>query len=284
MGRFDQISAQVAQYLANFRRFYPGIMEWYFGLHNEFASGRRRMFASWNRSGIRGLAITKNGDSAKLCHISVSPHARGSGLGANLAFLALRDMARCGAREIRVTTSEETYRSHGTFFYSFGFRVVDWQVHRYRRNASELLWKLDGDTMKGLSKKGASSFPEHKLDTQKALNHDTPAAAIENPIIPAYYNMRGTLPTRSPALLWECGLPVADHSVSNFCSSDRIAVSTNIICPAGRVILRLVLPGQESPLPLPARVDPGQDNVGCTAPLRDASVWVTRGLCIQNAL
>lgn len=45
--------------------------------------------------------------------------------------------------KIRVTTSEEVFRQHGSFFRNAGFSVIDWQVSRYRKNTSELLWKLD---------------------------------------------------------------------------------------------------------------------------------------------
>jgi hypothetical protein len=50
-----------------------------------------------------------------------------------------------GACEIRVTTDEQVFRDHGSFFCASGFEVIDWQVNRYRRGASELLWKLDVD-------------------------------------------------------------------------------------------------------------------------------------------
>ncbi|MDJ0764581.1 MAG: GNAT family N-acetyltransferase [Myxococcota bacterium] len=88
-----------------------------------------------------GLAITKNGPRAKLCHISVSPSARNRGLGGTLMQHALRNMAINGATEIRVTTSEEVYRKHAFFFGAAGFRAVDWQVSRYRRDVSEVLWQ-----------------------------------------------------------------------------------------------------------------------------------------------
>lgn len=170
MSRFDLISARIGQYLENFRRYYPGILEWYFGLGGGFASGRRRMFVSWKGPDVHGLAITKNGHKAKLCHISVSPGARDHGLGSTLAHLALYDMIHRGAREIRVTTSEEVFHSHGPFFRAIGFSVIDWQVHRYRHNLSELLWKLDVDPIMWHSRKCLSPVPQQGIEVVGAAS------------------------------------------------------------------------------------------------------------------
>lgn len=138
----NQLISPIAQYLANFQRFYPGIMDWYSGVKCDFALGRRKMFMVCNGSKILGLAITKNGYRAKLCHISVANAARDRRIGSILARLALRDMIKNGAGEIRVSTGEEVYREHASFFQSLGFREVDWQVNRYRRNVAEILWRL----------------------------------------------------------------------------------------------------------------------------------------------
>ncbi len=161
----NQLISPIAQYLANFQRFYPGIMDWYAGLGCDFTNGRRKMFMVWNGSKILGLAITKNGYRAKLCHISVSYAARGQGIGSFLVKSALREMINAGAKEIRVTTSEEVYYGHAAFFKNLGFKAVDWQVHRYRRNISEILWRLEmgSDLFRGidtnrLSFKGRADF------------------------------------------------------------------------------------------------------------------------------
>ena len=146
MNATEQTKSSVARYLANFQRYYPGILEWYSGLQNEFVTGRRGMFVSWNGMEVQGLAITKNGRSAKLCHISVCPGVRNHGIGQTLIQLALGDMVRHGAREIRVTTSEEVFRDHASFFRTAGFKMIDWQVHRYRHNVSELFWKMEVDS------------------------------------------------------------------------------------------------------------------------------------------
>ena len=138
-------SPAIRTYLSNFRECYPGILDWFSGLEQGIASGGRRVFVSWRGREIQGLAVAKLGVRAKLCHISVVNSARAGGVGTALACLALRDMVRHGAREIRVTTGERVFREHGTFFRSLGFEVVDWQVHRYRRGAAELLWRQDVD-------------------------------------------------------------------------------------------------------------------------------------------
>ncbi len=145
MSRSDLYNIAIIRYLEKFRGYYPGILEWYAGLNDGFASGRRRMFVSWNGSKVNGLAITKTGRRAKLCHISVCPSARDRGVGSSLVRLALRDLVLSGANEIRVTTGEEVFREHASFFRSFGFEAIDWHVNRYRRGVSELLWSMKVD-------------------------------------------------------------------------------------------------------------------------------------------
>jgi len=126
-----------------FRRYYPGILEWYSGLRDALLSGQKRMFVSRSGHEIQGLAITKNGYNAKLCHISVLPTARNRGLGNTLMHQALSYMIRNGARSIVVTTGEEVFYAHKPFFHAAGFRAIDWQLHRYRQGVSEIIWKLD---------------------------------------------------------------------------------------------------------------------------------------------
>ncbi len=146
MSPLQDLSFAVTRYLAHFQKFYPGILEWFPGVKEELESRRRCMFAVWDGSDVLGLVITKNGHSGKLCHISVSPAVRNRGLGWSLVQLALRDMILRGAREIWLTTGEEVYRRHAPFFSAAGFKVVDWQARRYRRDVSEVVWRLDVDT------------------------------------------------------------------------------------------------------------------------------------------
>lgn len=142
MIRVDLTGVAVRNYLVQFRNYYPGILEWYPRVEAELATGRRRLFSAWIDDEIAALAITRNGPSAKLCHISVSPAARDRGLGGALMQRALHDMRSNGAHLIRVTTSEEVLRNHGAFFRAAGFEAVDWRVHRYRRGRSEILWQM----------------------------------------------------------------------------------------------------------------------------------------------
>jgi len=99
------------------------------------------VFVSQKGHEVQGLAITKNGSHAKLCHISVLPTARGRGLGGTLMWLAIADMTRRGATEIHVTTGEEVFGNHAKYFSGFGFSLVDWHLNRYRKGNSELVWK-----------------------------------------------------------------------------------------------------------------------------------------------
>jgi len=171
MSRSDLMSSPIVRYLANFRRYYPGILEWFSGLEDGLANGRRRMFVSWSGPSVHGLAITKSGHRAKLCHISVSEAARDRGLGSTLAYLALCDMAHHGAREIRVTTSEEVFHSHGPFFRALGFNVIDSQVNRYRRHVSELLWKLEVDPIAWHFRNCVSHIPQHRIEVFGAAQY-----------------------------------------------------------------------------------------------------------------
>ena len=142
MTRFNSMDVPLSNYLNEFRFYYPGILEWYSRLESDLLTGRRNLFAICRRSTIEGLAITKNGAKAKLCHISVDPNARNRGIGGSLIRLALANMKSRGAKEIHVTTDEKIFRQYGEFFRSAGFSIVDWQVNRYRSGSSELIWTM----------------------------------------------------------------------------------------------------------------------------------------------
>ncbi|MGH9823012.1 MAG: hypothetical protein ACREDR_07175, partial [Blastocatellia bacterium] len=55
----------IKNYLSHFRRYYPGILEWYSDIKSEIGTGRRSLFVSQNGPEIEGLAIIKNGVRAK---------------------------------------------------------------------------------------------------------------------------------------------------------------------------------------------------------------------------
>lgn len=168
MGPNSQLSSLVARYLSHFRVYYPEILEWHAKLQDDLVTGCRRMFVLWDGMDVGGLAITKNGRRAKLCHISVSPKVRNRGLGRTLMQAALYDMACSGAQEIRVTTGEEVYRQHAPFFLGFGFEVMDWQVHRYRRGTSEILWNLEVASYLGRLREDESYFVPNCVEAKCA--------------------------------------------------------------------------------------------------------------------
>lgn len=138
-------SAATRSYLGNFCRLYPGIIDWYEKVERDIGSGKRSVFAFLDGRGIGGLAITKNGENAKLCHISVAPGLRHVGHGQRLMGLAIAEMLRRGANSITVTTGEEVFRLHGDFFADAGFQLLDRQLHRYRTGVAELIWTMDAD-------------------------------------------------------------------------------------------------------------------------------------------
>lgn len=139
----NKSSAAIRGYLAEFTCYYPGILEWYSRVEQEILADKRSVFSVWQQGALAGLAITKNGPNAKLCHISVSPAARDQGIGRKLIRSALDHMVSNCASRIRVTTSETVFRKHSPFFYAAGFAPLDWQVNRYLRGKSEVIWELN---------------------------------------------------------------------------------------------------------------------------------------------
>ena len=123
--------------------------------------------------------ITKNEYRAKLCHISVSNAARDHGLGSALGYLALRDMITRGAREVRVTTGEETFRNHAHFFRALSFQEIDWKVHRYRRGVSEIIWRLQVDHNSPCIRKIISPPIRHRIEVFGAPTRIIPVINVE---------------------------------------------------------------------------------------------------------
>ena len=89
---------------------------------------------------ILGLAVTKNAERAKLCHISVSDELRTDGLGESLMRAAVFEMLALGARRMHVTTGEEVALRYGDFFERFGFSRHSVCTGRYRHGIDELEW------------------------------------------------------------------------------------------------------------------------------------------------
>lgn len=138
----------VFDYLIGFSTFYPAIATWCAKVREDAHSGKRSVFAFVSSDGkIDGLAITKNGVRSKLCHISISDHARTDGRGASLMRAAAGDMLGSGARRIHVTTSEEVAAEYGEFFIRFGFARQSYRCGRYRPNADELEWEASRECL-----------------------------------------------------------------------------------------------------------------------------------------
>lgn len=132
--------ASVTEYLRGFAQYYPGILDWSEKVRAGVPSRQRTVFAYVRDQQVMGLAITKNAELAKLCHISVSPAVREDGIGASLMCAAILELLAAGARRAHVTTSEEVAVEYGAFFASFGFSGHSAQKSRYRRGVDELEW------------------------------------------------------------------------------------------------------------------------------------------------
>lgn len=138
---------QVHAYLQPFSRYYPGIESWFGKVRAETVGGRRRVFALSIDGQLSGLAITKTGHKAKLCHFSLSPSARGLGLGRQLMTLAMRDLVAWGARAIYVTTSDEVAEPYGGFFSRCGFDLSAYIRDCYRRGSDELIFTATAESL-----------------------------------------------------------------------------------------------------------------------------------------
>jgi GNAT superfamily N-acetyltransferase len=138
----------MSTYLLAFAPYYPEIEAWAWKLRDGVPTRRRSVFAFISGHGsIDGLAITKNEENAKLCHISVAHSAREDGLGASLMRVAVQEMLLAGARRIHVTTGEEVATDYGQFFERFRFRHHAVWKNRYRHGFDELEWAASRETV-----------------------------------------------------------------------------------------------------------------------------------------
>jgi GNAT superfamily N-acetyltransferase len=132
----------VANYLSQFIGYYPNILDWYLRIV-ESSDGRHKVFPVVFGREIGALSIVKFGRRGKLCHFSVLPSYRRFGLGAFLLDCSLGVLRANGSTKIYATVGVPVFREYGHFFCNFGFKVIDWEVNRYRRGKSELIWELD---------------------------------------------------------------------------------------------------------------------------------------------
>jgi GNAT superfamily N-acetyltransferase len=182
----DRLATEsVPAYLSRFVTLYPDIQNWYAKVLSEVAAGKRSIFLALRDREICGLAITKFGWHAKLCHISIAPNERAHGLGRLMMEVALAEMLVQGAGRVHVTTGEEVASEYGAFFGQYGFVCSTWQRHRYRRGYDELVWAASAYQLK------ARLMPRSELAARYASCQDRPARPT--PYATAVCAMRLTL-------------------------------------------------------------------------------------------
>lgn len=153
-----ETSDLVRKYLVDFSYLYPGIEDWYERIRPEFATGARSLIAIKLNGAVRGVAITRNGERAKLCHISISESERFQGLGQLLLHAASRELIAHGSHSVHVTTGEEVAGKHAEFFLRHGFKLTDEHKNRYRHGHSELVWNASPRVLLQ-SSRPANAFP-----------------------------------------------------------------------------------------------------------------------------
>lgn len=140
----------VRAYLSQFALYYPDIDRWYVEkVIPGVVEGTRSILTSRDAWGaILGLAITRNGEQAKLCHFSIAEEARGTGVGRKLLQEATEAMISGGARNIRLTMGEEVASNYKDFFIHYGFEEDGHEASRYRRGVDELIWRVDPEILR----------------------------------------------------------------------------------------------------------------------------------------
>lgn len=194
---------QVRAYLQPFSRYYPNIESWFGKVRAEAVEGRRHVFALRIDGQLSGLAITKGGLKAKLCHFSLSPSARGLGLGRKLMALAMRDLLASGALAIHVTVSDEVAEPYGGFFSRCGFDLSAYIRDCYRRGSDELIFTATPESL------GSHLFSFRRVGTREEWHGNQTRSGIdqaEQPLVPG----------RS-----ENGFILVDGLGRSFSSSDR---------------------------------------------------------------
>jgi N-acetylglutamate synthase-like GNAT family acetyltransferase len=136
------LRASLTEYLLGYSHLYPSIDKWIEKSWDESNQGKRTFFAALSRNRVYGVAVIKNLERTKICHISVAKDVRSNGIGASLLAASLEEAQKNGARLIHVTTSLETTSMHGDYFSGFGFRVADRHFNRYRKGNCEHVWHV----------------------------------------------------------------------------------------------------------------------------------------------
>lgn len=167
--------APVFEYLMGFSTFYPSIAAWCSKVREDLPSGRRSVLAFRSSEGaIAGLAITKNEEFSKLCHISITDNARSDGCGVSLVRAAAFEMISSGARRIHVTTSEEVTVEYGSFFERCGFSRYNTRTGRYRPGVDELEWVASRESLST-----RLSLRATRLTPRFAVSSPSPLSRVE---------------------------------------------------------------------------------------------------------
>ena len=171
---------ETGEYLGTFETLYPDIRQWFERIIREERSERRTIIAAWSGNQLSGLAVTKEARvESKLCHISVLPDFRESGLGHALLKSALTILTNQRCEGIRVTTGPEVRESFGGFFVQAGFSVRNDISDRYRSGIPEFTWHAKLNTLrKNLSasseQKRFHFFPNEEDPNLNFIRHDSP--------------------------------------------------------------------------------------------------------------
>jgi len=171
-------SEQVRKYLVDFSHLYPGIEDWYERIRPEFSTGARSLVALKLNGAICGIAITRNGERAKLCHISISQSVRFHGLGQLLLHAASRELVAHGSHSVHVTTGEEVAGVHAEFFSRHGFKLTEEHKNRYRHGHSELVWKASPRALLESSRHVAFNALNQSLESSSELRTFVTSASL----------------------------------------------------------------------------------------------------------
>jgi len=122
-------------------RMYPGIKEWVTSkVQPGLCNRRREAFLAYVACDPIGVVIAKPGRSAKLCHLSVDPSHRRSGLGELLFSVAALQASR-GSSTLKFTLPESLWETERQFFNSFAFSHAELAGTQYRLFERELVSK-----------------------------------------------------------------------------------------------------------------------------------------------
>lgn len=139
-----QFRSFIVSHLEGYRRFYPGILEWFYKVETELKDESRWIFLVLDDGAPAGFAMTKNGESIKLCHLSICSYARRRGHGKALMEHVFNNAIQRGVSSIYTTTSERSELGTALFLSLMGFNVVGRKANLYQNGVDEFIWVCDG--------------------------------------------------------------------------------------------------------------------------------------------